>query len=147
MFFSEGETTYDLRDGQVLRVKIAKIGDHIDTISKKIANLSPPSDENAQTAEGRLYNMIRTSAKIFLKEYLSSIPILPTEEEYAALQDIRQKRINAKIAYVQQLEMEEQREKLKHMQRNDNWQQQSSSSSHVSFYLFLGLLNKRKTVN
>jgi len=73
--------------------------------------------------------MIRTTAMIFLKEHVLTIPSLPTEDEYAELVEKRERRIQERIAYERQLELEElQREKRKD-QKSDNWNSQSGSSA------------------
>lgn len=71
--------------------------------------------------------MVRTSAMIFLKEELLTLQPLPSPEEYAALQEERQKRIEARIAYERQLE-EEQREKPKEQRKKDTWNVDSNPS-------------------
>lgn len=127
---------YDLRDAQVLRGKIAKIGDQIDLISKKITGLSPIDDqETAQKPESRLYSMVRKSAMIFLKDHLSNIPAVPSEEEYASLRELRQRRIEARIAYDRQMEMDEKRELQKQIQRRDDWSPRTEATpSQVSCF-------------
>ncbi|XP_047369981.1 rabenosyn-5 [Vespa velutina] len=101
----EGESTYDLQDAQTLRLKIAKLGENIDTISKTILVLGTRDVENSpQGQELRLHQMVRASAMIFLKEQLLSIQSLPSIEEYAALQEERQKRIERKANYEQRLQ-------------------------------------------
>lgn len=121
MFFSEGESTYNLEDAQALRIKIAKLGESIDLISKRISVLGtrcvehPPQDQ-----ELRLHHMVRVSAVIFLKEELLTVQVLPSKEKYAELQKERQKRLEAKIAYERQLE-EEQREKSKEQRKKETW--------------------------
>ncbi|XP_020293826.1 rabenosyn-5 [Pseudomyrmex gracilis] len=131
----EGETTYDLEDAQALRGKLAKLGENIDATSKKILILGTKQNtaEESQAMEGqeaRLYQMVRTSAMIFLKEELLILQPLPSAEEYAVLQEERRKRIEARVAYEQQLE-EEQREKLKEQRKKDTWNVDSSSSVRV----------------
>ncbi|XP_012217489.1 rabenosyn-5 [Linepithema humile] len=121
----EGEAMYDLDDAQSLRVKLAKLGENIDATSKRILVLGVKKNteaelQGAQGQELRLYQMVRTSAMIFLKEELLTLQPLPTTEEYAALQEERQKRIEARIAYERQLE-EEQREKPKEQRKKDMW--------------------------
>jgi len=64
---------------------------------------------------------------IFLKEELLTLQPLPSAEEYAALQEERQKRIEARIAYEWQLE-EEQREKPREQRKKDTWNLDSSPS-------------------
>lgn len=112
-------------DAQSLRVKLAKLGENIDATSKRILVLGVKKNTDAelQEAQGqelRLYQMVRTSAMIFLKEELLTLQPLPTPEEYAGLQEERQKRIDARIAYERQLE-EEQREKPKEQRKKDTW--------------------------
>lgn len=121
MFFSEGESTYNLEDAQALRIKIAKLGESIDLISKRISVLGTRCVENPpQDQELRLHHMVRVSAVIFLKEELLTVQVLPSKEKYAELQKERQKRLEAKIAYERQLE-EEQREKSKEQRKKETW--------------------------
>lgn len=121
MFFSEGESTYNLEDAQALRIKIAKLGESIDLISKRISVLGTRCVENPpQDQELRLHHMVRVSAVIFLKEELLTVQALPSKEKYAELQKERQKRLEARIAYERQLE-EEQREKSKEQRKKEMW--------------------------
>lgn len=83
--------------------------------------------------------MVRTSAMIFLKEELLTLQPLPSAEEYAALQEERRKRIEARIAYEQQLE-EEQREKPKEQRKRDTWNVDSNSSAKVCQVLRNGMI-------
>ncbi|XP_034187930.1 rabenosyn-5 [Osmia lignaria lignaria] len=118
---SEGESTYNLEDAQTLRVKIAKLGENIDLISKRISVLGTKCVESPpQEQEVRLHHMVRVSAMIFLKEELLSVQALPSPEKYAELQKERQKRLEARIAYERQLE-EEQRERSKEQRRREGW--------------------------
>ncbi|XP_012542286.1 rabenosyn-5 [Monomorium pharaonis] len=126
----EGETTYSLEDAQSLRVKLAKLGENIDITSKRILVLGVKKNtenlmQEALGQELRLYQMVRTSAMIFLKEELLTLQPLPSVEEYTALQEERQKRIEARIAYERQLE--EEREKPKESRKKDTWNLDSSS--------------------
>lgn len=121
MFFSEGESTYNLEDAQALRIKIAKLGESIDLISKRISVLGTRCVENPpQDQELRLHHMVRVSAVIFLKEELLTVQVLPSKEKYAELQKERQKRLEARIAHERQLE-EEQREKSKEQRKKETW--------------------------
>ncbi|XP_014211795.1 rabenosyn-5 [Copidosoma floridanum] len=117
---SEGESTYDLRDAQMVRAKIAKIGDNIDLISKRIATLVNV-DENSSALlkqEYRLNQMVRTSAMLYLKNELLRTQPVPTEEEYEAIKKERQERVRARIEYERQLEQEQREKKLKESQRD-----------------------------
>ncbi|XP_014477035.1 PREDICTED: rabenosyn-5 [Dinoponera quadriceps] len=126
----EGETMYSLEDAQTLRLKLAKLGENIDATSKRILVLGTPKDTDQAAPPGqehRLYQMVRTSAMIFLKEELLTLQPLPTPEEYTTLQEERQKRIEARIAYERQLE-EEQREKSKEQRKRETWNLDSGPS-------------------
>ncbi|KZC15067.1 PREDICTED: rabenosyn-5 [Dufourea novaeangliae] len=118
---SDGESTYNLEDAQALRVKIAKLGENIDIISKRISVLGIRCVENPpQEQELRLHQMVRVSAMIFLKEELLTVQALPSEEKYGELQNERQKRLEARIKYERQLE-EEPREKSKELRKRETW--------------------------
>ncbi|CAK9800806.1 Rbsn [Anthophora quadrimaculata] len=126
---NEGETTYNLEDAQALRVKIAKLGENIDLISKRISVLGTRCVENPpQEQELRLHHMVRVSAMIFLKDELLSVQSLPSVERYEELQNERQKRLEARIAYERQLE-EEQRERSKEQRRKETWNLEVSPST------------------
>ncbi|XP_076231174.1 rabenosyn-5 [Calliopsis andreniformis] len=125
---SEGESTYNLEDAQALRIKIAKLGENLDSISKRISVLGTKCVENPpQEQELRLYEMVRVSAMIFLKEELLSIQALPSVERYIQLQNERQKRLEARIAYERQVE-EDQRDRLKEQRKRDTWNADARSS-------------------
>ncbi|XP_066590256.1 rabenosyn-5 [Prorops nasuta] len=124
---SQGETTYNLEDAQMLREKIAKLGESIDIISKKISFLIPKNEESSvQSDEYQLYQTIRLTAMRFIREKLLSAQALPTEQEYIALQEKREKQIEAMIQYERQLE-EEQREK-----RRDQFKKEPKASENGS---------------
>lgn len=118
-----------------MRVKLAKLGENIDATSKRILFLGVKKNtEDPQEIQGqelRLYQMVRTSAMIFLKEELLTLQPLASVEEYAILQEERQKRIEARIAYERQLE-EEQREKLKEQRKRDTRNLDSNPSVKIS---------------
>lgn len=135
---NEGESTYDLRDAQTVRGKIAKIGDNIDLISKRIATLINVDDDSSASLkqESRLHQMVRTSAMLYLKNELLRTPPVPTEEEYENIKKERQEKIKARIAYERQLEeelLEKQKESLKETsQRNYERSAQNSLTPNNS---------------
>lgn len=121
-----------MEDVQALRIKLAKLGENIDAASKKIMILGVKKDTEESSTQGqelRLYQMIRTSAMIFLKEELLTLQPLPTVEEYAVLQEERQKRIEARIAYERQLEDEQEREKPREQRKRETWNLDSGGPS------------------
>lgn len=110
------------------------MGENIDATSKRILVLGVKKGaEDSQEALGqelRLYQMVRTSAMIFLKEELLTLQPLPSTEEYVALQEERQKKIEARIAYERQLE--EEQEKPKEQRKKDTWNLDNSSSLKIN---------------
>lgn len=73
-----GESTYTLSDTQALRGNIAKEGEALDIISKKIASIPlNPDIPRALT----LQNAIRRSISNYIKDSVLSLPSLPTHAE------------------------------------------------------------------
>lgn len=123
-------------------MKIAKIGENIDLISKKMLIIGlTDSNDAQQQQERRLREMVRTSTVIFVKDQLVGMPSLPSEQEFMELKEKRQERIDSRIAYELQLEIEkEQRQKRKESQK-DVWNSQTDSSKpnqvlYFNFQLF-----------
>ncbi|XP_069692806.1 rabenosyn-5 isoform X2 [Periplaneta americana] len=99
-----GESTYILNDAQVLRVKLLKLAESIDSLSNKIAILGTKDVENPPRGKTlQLQQMIRTAATSYLKEQLVAIPALPTEMQLKALQDRRRQEVSARIQQEKQL--------------------------------------------
>ena len=111
-------------------MKIAKIGENVDNISKRILTMGLTDTHDAnQQQERKLREMVRSATVIFVKEQLVSMPSLPSEEEYAELKEKRKERIEARIIYERQLEFErEQRERRKDLQK-DVWNAQADPSN------------------
>ncbi|CAD1479399.1 unnamed protein product [Heterotrigona itama] len=117
-YVRRGESTYRLEDARALRTKIAKLAESIDSISERISLLGTRCVENPpQDRQLRLHRMVRASAMIFLKEELSSVRALPSEERYAQLRRERRTRVEARIAYERRLEEERRRETATREQR------------------------------
>ncbi|KAK0167842.1 hypothetical protein PV327_001699 [Microctonus hyperodae] len=130
---SEGETTYDLRDAQILRVKIAKVGENVDNISKRILAIGTADIDNPPQGQAlKLRQMVRASAMIFLKEHLLTIPALPNEEEYRVLVENREKKIEERIAFERQLEIEEALRERRKEQRLDSKNTLHSASNKTN---------------
>lgn len=73
-----GESTYSLSDTQALRGHLAKQGETLDLLSKKIANI--PVNPNVPRAQ-TLQTAIRRSTSNFIKDSILSLPSLPTAAE------------------------------------------------------------------
>lgn len=121
-------------------MKIAKLGENIDLISKRISVLGTRCVENPpQEQELRLHHMVRVSAMIFLKEELLSVQPLPSAEGYAELQAGRQRRLEARIAYERQLE-EEQRDRSKEQRKRETWNAEARSAVKENQVRLVGIL-------
>lgn len=105
----------------MLRVRIAKLAENIDLISKRISILGIKDiDKPPQGQVLRLQQMVRSAATNFIKEQLLNADPLPSEEEYEAFKEKRRKAIEARIEYERQMEIEElQRERRKEQQKRD----------------------------
>ena len=96
-----GETTYHLEDAKTLRLKLLKIGESVDLISKKIADLGKPEEgagEDTTPAAPQivnsrkilLQNQIRRASVNFVKDTLVGLPSLPSQERFEELKKRRQ---------------------------------------------------------
>lgn len=99
-----GEMTYSLTDAQVLRVKLLKLAESVDSLSNKIAILGTKDVENPPRGKTlQLQQKIRIAATNYLKEQLVALPALPTEAQLKALQDRRRQEVTARIQQEKQL--------------------------------------------
>lgn len=80
-----GESQYQLEDAQMLRIKLMKLGDQMDTLSKQILNLN--------SEDGNDYQSLRNKLRLFVAQYLQrnllGLPSLPYEYELKELQERR----------------------------------------------------------
>ena len=72
-----GESTYQIEEVKILRLKVLKAAETVDVISKKIASLPVPD-----TKTESLQNRIRNASVNFVKETLVGLPSAPTPEEF-----------------------------------------------------------------
>ena len=115
---SRGETTYHIEDAKTIRLKLLKIGESVDLVSKKIAELGKSEDESSQIINSRrflLQNQIRRASVNFIKDTLVGLPSLPSEEKLAEARKQRQEETARRV--------EEERRKAKEArQRFQNMQ-------------------------
>ncbi len=113
-----GETTYHVEDAKTIRLKLLKIGESVDLVSKKIAELGKSEDESNQIINSRrflLQNQIRRASVNFIKDTLVGLPSLPSEEKLAEARKQRQEETARRV--------EEERRKAKEArQRFQNMQ-------------------------
>ncbi len=113
----QGETTYHLSDAKSLRLKLLKIAENVDLMSKKIGGLGTDSGEEAylRSRHYLLQTQIRRASVNFIKETLVGLPSLPTEEALLVLQENRRREI-AKRVEEERRKAQEARLKFKLMQ-------------------------------
>lgn len=117
---SNGESTHSLREAQMYRVKIMKLYDVIDGLSKKILVLGSNSDPPLTPKQAQLQKAIRAYASNFMQENVIGLQSLPSEEQYQKLQEARKLEIQRRIAKERQATMEAQeRERRKHEQKEN----------------------------
>lgn len=84
-----GETIYNLEDAQLLRIKLMKLGDAMDSLSKQILALN--------FEEGNDFQSLRNKLRLFVAQYLQrnllGLPSLPYEYELKELQERRHNEI------------------------------------------------------
>lgn len=80
-----GESIYQLEDAQLLRIKLMKLGDQMDALSKQIMALN--------FEDGNDYQSLRNKLRLFVAQYLQrnllGLPSLPYEYELKELQERR----------------------------------------------------------
>ena len=97
-----GDSTYHISDVKLLRVKLLKIAENIDLMSKKIQSLGverlqEQSEGVAKPKNFVLQDQIRRASVNFIKETLVGLPSLPSDEELAKIQERRKMEIAMKI--------------------------------------------------
>jgi len=96
---TKGETTYRVDDAKLLRIKLLKIAENIDLMSKKISSLgSENQDENSPLPRTMLLqSQIRRASVNFIKETLVGLPSLPSDDELKMRQEELKKETERKI--------------------------------------------------
>jgi len=99
---TQGETKYQSSDAKLLRVRLLKIAENIDMMSKKIQALGVDSiPEGSETGplprKFILQNQIRRASVNFIKETLACLPSLPSDEDLLKLQEKRKEEIAKRI--------------------------------------------------
>ena len=74
---NNAESTYQIKEAQVLRLQVMKAAETVQAVSKKIEQL-PPDDAKC----AKLQDRIRAAAMNFVKETLIGLPKTPTEQEF-----------------------------------------------------------------
>lgn len=102
-----GETTYNLRNAEELRVKILKAGDNLNSMAQRIRVLGNDEDATDGAASSTLSSgprqellqrRIHSTSTSFLKENILSLSKLPTSQELKDMQERRKLEAEARLA-------------------------------------------------
>lgn len=102
------QTKHKIDDAKVLRLKLLKMAETVDAVSKRIAGLelvvNEDQDESVAVVDPvtlgsytTLKSRIRMASVNFVKETLVGLPGIPTEEELSKLQENRQKEASLRV--------------------------------------------------
>lgn len=90
-----GETDFALDEAKLLRLKILKIAENIDLISKRICAIDV--DQPISGLQLQLQKRIRAASVNFVKEGLVGLPDVPTEDEFEQLKVKRREHAQLKV--------------------------------------------------
>ncbi|XP_014790585.1 rabenosyn-5 [Octopus bimaculoides] len=121
---SNGESTYSLNEANQLRCQLLKLYEYIDIISKKILTLGVNNETSPPLRQLYLQRAIRTFSSNFLKENLSGIQQLPSQEEYEKMKNSHTVEMQQKFAL----------ERKEAMLAQEQEQQKSSTDSSTSSF-------------
>ncbi|CAN7988730.1 unnamed protein product [Ixodes hexagonus] len=91
-----GQTSHTLEEAQVLRVKLTKIAEKVDLLSRQIGALGPEQGTPSPRAL-QLQGGVRLAASHFLRQWLLGLPGPPSPEELRRLQGARRERLQQQI--------------------------------------------------
>jgi len=96
---SNGETNYHLADAKDLRLKLLKLAESVDLMSKKIAALGTESQSEAYASSRKFFlqTQIRRASVNLIKETLVGLPSPPTDEQIIELQKKRKEEVAKKV--------------------------------------------------
>lgn len=103
-----GETTYNLQDAQELRIKVMRLAESVEMISKKIGALGLRDEIPPPAKQLQLQSRIRMAVTQYLKETIFALPSLPSEEQLEELRERRRQEIQRKIELEEQAALEAQ---------------------------------------
>merc|ERR1719211_402370 len=98
----DGDNTYHSSDAKMLRVKLLKVAENIDMMSKKIQALGVETlaeDREGQPLPRRflLQNQVRRAAVNFIKETLVGLPSLPSDTELETIRERKREEIARRV--------------------------------------------------
>jgi len=95
------QTKHKIDSAKLLRLKLLKMAETVDAVSKRIAGLQLGDDDQldplAMGSYATLKSRIRIASVNFVKETLVGLPGIPTEEELSRLQESRKKEASLRV--------------------------------------------------
>ncbi|XP_060079177.1 rabenosyn-5-like [Ylistrum balloti] len=128
---SNGESTHNLQSAQQLRAKILKTYELIDGLSKRILQLGMNSEEGPTAKQVQLQKAIRMRASNVMQENVIGLQALPTEEQYAVLQERRKQQVQRRIALERQATLEAQEREMKQREQKEQKDQPSKPAAGI----------------
>lgn len=117
---NNAESTYQIKEAQVLRLQVMKAAETVQAVSKKIEEL-PPDDAKC----AKLQDRIRAAAMNFVKETLIGLPKTPTEQEFEEIKILKAQEAAKRIE-------EEKKSALEAKIKSESMKkQQSFSKTHI----------------
>merc|ERR1719370_957265 len=94
----EPATKHKIEEAKVLRLKLLKMAESVDVVSKRIVLLEPEDmDPISLGSFTTLKSRIRMASVNFVKATLVGLPGIPTEEELLKLQEIRRMEASKRV--------------------------------------------------
>lgn len=94
-----GEENYTLQEGQEMRVKLMRLAESVDGISRKIGILGSHDNLPVAPIVLQVQGCVRMTASVFLRDNLLGMPSLPDEKKFAELKTKRLKEVQKRIQY------------------------------------------------
>ena len=143
-----GETNYHSSDVKTLRVKLLKVAENIDLMSKKIQALGVDNSQEVQEGMAKprrfaLQDQVRRASINFIKETLVGLPSLPSDEELVKIQERRKMEI-ARQLEENRRKREEAQAKYQAMQEKRKLEADKTKSSSLPRSGSGGKFNKSK---
>lgn len=84
---AESNYKVEATHGQEVRIKLARLGEIIDAMSRRINALGVQGDIPLNPSQRQLQSRIRAAAVNFIQQKLSGLPPIPTQSEYEKLRE------------------------------------------------------------
>ncbi|XP_006824123.1 rabenosyn-5-like [Saccoglossus kowalevskii] len=125
-----GETAYNLDMATDVRMKLLKMYEIMDIISKKILVLGMSGENRATQTEQRLQRMIRQYVTSYLQDNMVTLQALPSRDQYERLKLEREAAIARRLEKQKQAAIEAQRQEDERRENEKRKQERFSFMTH-----------------